>query len=174
MASNHEDRICVGVIAGAHGVRGGVKVKSYTEVPEDVAAFGPVTDDAGNRLKITVTGQAKGTVLTRIEGVKDRDRAQEMRGTKLYVNRDLLPKLTEDDEYYYSDLVGLKVENTQGVVLGTVKGVFDFGAGDILEFVSESGQSEMVSFTESSVPVVDLEGQRIVVDMPDVVLGREG
>ncbi|KKJ76976.1 ribosome maturation factor RimM [Kiloniella litopenaei] len=173
MASNHEDRICVGVIAGAHGVRGGVKVKSYTEIPEDVAAFGPVTDDAGNRLKITVTGQAKGTVLTRIEGVKDRDRAQEMRGTKLYVNRDLLPKLTEDDEYYYSDLVGLKVENTQGVALGTVKGVFDFGAGDILEFVSDSGQSEMVSFTESSVPVVDLEGQRIVVDMPDVVLGRE-
>lgn len=173
MASNHEDRICVGVIAGAHGVRGGVKVKSYTEIPEDVAAFGPVTDDAGNRLKITVTGQAKGTVLTRIEGVKDRDRAQEMRGTKLYVNRDLLPKLTEDDEYYYSDLVGLKVENAQGVALGIVKGVFDFGAGDILEFVSDSGQSEMVSFTESSVPVVDIEGQRIVVDMPDVVLGRE-
>jgi len=173
MALNHEDRVCVGVIAGAHGVRGQVKIKSYTEVPEDVGAFGPVTDDAGNCFKIAITGHAKGTVLTRIEGVKDRDRAQEMRGTKLYVNRDLLPKLIEDDEFYYSDLVGLQVQNSKGEVLGTVKGVFDFGAGDLLEFINESGQSEMVSFTESSVPVVDLEGKRIVVDMPEVVLGRE-
>ena len=173
MALNHEDRVCVGVIAGAHGVRGQVKIKSYTEVPEDVAAFGPVVDDAGNRYKIAITGYAKGTVLTRLEGVTDRDRAQEMRGTKLYVNRDLLPKLIENDEYYYSDLVGLSVENPKGEVLGTVKGVFDFGAGDILEFDSVGGQSEMVSFTESSVPVVDLEGKRIVVDMPEEVLGRE-
>ncbi|MCZ4282401.1 ribosome maturation factor RimM [Kiloniella laminariae] len=173
MALDRDNWICVGVIAGAHGVRGQVKIKSYTENPVDVASYGPVSDDLGNSFDIKITGQAKGTVLTQLKGVTDRDRAQEMRGTKLYVNRDLLPKLNDDGEYYYSDLVGLQVENPQGEVLGTVKGVFNFGAGDILEFTSAGGRPEMVSFTESTVPVVDLEGRRIVVALPEVVLGRE-
>lgn len=173
MALDHDKRICVGVIAGAHGVRGQVKIKSYMDNPEDVAAFGPVSDELGNSYELRITGQAKGTVLAKIEGLVDRDRAQEMRGTKLYIDRDLLPELEAEDEFYYSDLVGLAVEDADGRSLGTVKGVYNFGAGEVLEFAGEGGRPEMVSFTESTVPVVDLEGGRIVVQLPEVVLAQE-
>ncbi len=162
-----EERVCLGVMVGAHGVRGLVKVKSYTEVPEDVAAFGPVSDKSGRRhWTLQVTGQAKGVVLVRIEGVKDRDAAQALHGTELYVDRSALPVLEEEETFYHADLVGLKVEDRQGRDLGRVRAVENYGAGDLLEIDGPDGKSLMLAFTKAVVPLVDIEGGRLVVELP--------
>ena len=162
-----EERVCLGVMVGAHGVRGLVKVKSYTEVPEDVAAFGPVSDNSGRRhWTLQVTGKAKGVVLVRIEGVKDRDAAQALHGTELYVDRSALPVLEEEETFYHADLVGLKVEDRQGRDLGRVRAVENYGAGDLLEIDGPDGKSLMLAFTKAVVPLVDIEGGRLVVELP--------
>ncbi|MBX9634861.1 MAG: ribosome maturation factor RimM [Magnetospirillum sp.] len=167
-------RVCVGAIVGAHGVRGQVRVKSFTAVPADVAGYGPVeSEDGSRRFKLKVMGEAKGLVLIRLEGVDDRNAAEAMRGTKLYIPRSRLPKLDED-EFLYSDLVGLKAELPDGEVLGTVKGVADFGAGELLDIVLAAGGSLMVPFTKAAVPVVDVANGRLVVDPPDYVETEEG
>ena len=162
-----EERVCLGVMVGAHGERGLVKVKSYTEVPEDVAALGPVSDKSGRRhWTLQVTGQAKGVVLVRIEGVKDRDAAQALHGTELYVDRSALPVLEEEETFYHADLVGLKVEDRQGRDLGRVRAVENYGAGDLLEIDGPDGKSLMLAFTKAVVPLVDIEGGRLVVELP--------
>lgn len=170
------DALCVAVVVGAHGVRGLVKLKSYTEDSRAVAAFGPLRDRNGKRFEVTIKGMVRGMVLAQLSGVFDRDQAQEMRGTELYVDRGLLPAIENEDEFYYSELVGLTVESPEGETLGKVTGVFNFGAGDILEFDREEfdrrQKSQMVSFTETTVPLVDLVQGKIVVSMPQEVSAR--
>ena len=163
-----EAHVCLGVITGVHGVRGLVKVKSFTEVPEDVAAYGPLTDEDGERvLTLTVTGRSKDALLVRFEGVADRDQAQALKGTRLYVARDVLPALDEEQTYYHADLLGLAAEDRDGHPLGRVAAVHNFGAGDILELDGEGRR--LVPFTRQAVPVVDLEGGRLVVELPEEV-----
>ena len=164
-------RICLGVIAGAHGVRGLVKVKSFTETAEDLTAYGPLTDEAGaRRFELTVTGRAKDALLARIEGVADRDQAQALKGTRLYVARDALPALDEEETYYHADLIGLAAEDRDGRPLGRVRAVHNFGAGDLLELDGgPDGPSLLLPFTQAAVPVVDLAGGRIVVEPPEEV-----
>lgn len=171
-ASPSDRKLCIAAIAGAHGVRGLVKLKTFTEFPEDVAAYGPLTNKEGQAYDITFKGMVKGLVLAQLSGVTDRNQAQELRGTELFIDRDLLPAPEEEDEFYYSDLVGLRVEDKEGTLLGLVRGVYNFGAGDILEFGLEGKKPEMVTFTESYVPEVDLEAGRLVVVMPQVVLAQ--
>jgi 16S rRNA processing protein RimM len=163
-----ETRVCLGVITGAHGVRGLVRVKSFAETPEDVAAYGPLSDEEGARaFTLTLTGRSKGALLARIEGVDDRDRAQALKGTRLYAPRAALPPPAEPETYYHADLLGLAVEDRAGRSLGRVAAVHNFGAGDILEL--DGGGARLVPFTRRAVPVVDLEGGRLVVDPPDEV-----
>lgn len=158
-------RVCVGAIVGAHGVRGQVRVKSFTADPADVAAYGPVeSEDGGRRFRLKVTGEAKGLVIARLEGVEDRDAAEALRGTRFYVPRACLPE-PEEDEFLYSDLVGLRAETADGTVVGTVRGVADFGAGEVLDIGGEGG-GFMVPFTKADVPVVDVAGGRLVVVPP--------
>lgn len=165
-------RVCVGAIVGAHGVRGQVRVKSFTAEPADVAAYGPVeSEDGTRRFKLKVMGEAKGLVIARLEGVDDRNAAEAMRGTRLFVPRARLPKL-EEDEFLYSDLVGLRAETADGTVVGTVRGLADFGAGEVLDV-----GGFMVPFTKAAVPVVDVAGGRVVVVPPEyapVEKGEEG
>jgi 16S rRNA processing protein RimM len=163
-----EARVCLGVIAGRHGVRGLVRIKSFTAVPEDVASYGPLSDEQGRqRFDITVTGRAKGALLARIEGVGDRDRAQALTGTRLYVERSALPAVEEEETYYYADLIGLAAEDREGRSLGRVVAVHDFGAGDVLELDGgPEGRPLFLPFTRVAVPLVDLERGRIVVDPP--------
>jgi 16S rRNA processing protein RimM len=161
------DRVCLGAITGAHGVRGQVKVKPFTEDPADIAAYGPVTDEAGERrFAISVTGMAKGQVLAKLEGISDRNAAEALRGTRLYVERSALPD-TDDGSFYHADLVGLRVEGRDGEKIGTVTALYDFGAGDVVEIHCIDGESRMLPFTETVVPVVDLEGGRLVVEPPE-------
>ena len=165
-----EERVCLGVIAGAHGVRGLVKIKSFTEVPEDVAAYGPVTDETGGRrFTITVKGRVKGSVLAALDGVADRDQAQALHGQQLFVPRAALPVPDEEETYYQADLIGLAVEDREGRVLGRVSAVHAFGGGEVLEVVPEGGDrgdSLLIPFTKAAVPELDLEAGRLVAAPP--------
>ncbi len=160
------ERILVGAIAGAHGVRGQVRIKSFTDDPAAVAAYGPVSDESGQkRFDLVVTGQTNGGVIARIDGVADRTAAESLRGLRLYVERTALPP-PNPDEYYRVDLIGLTAELADGTIYGRIKSVDDYGAGDILEIERADGGTELLPFTDRVVPTVDMAARRVVVDPP--------
>jgi 16S rRNA processing protein RimM len=166
------ERILVGAIAGAHGVRGEVRIRSFTDDPAAVAAYGPLSDESGHkRFDLTVTGKTKGGVIARIGGVADRTAAEALRGLRLYVERTALPA-ANDDEYYRIDLIGLTVELADGTHYGRITNVDDYGAGDILEIVRADGTTELLPFTDRIVPQVDIAARRVVVDPPVYVESR--
>ena len=163
-------RVCVGVVAGAHGVRGAVRIKSFTAKPEDVARYGPLEDEGGGqRFSLRLVGEGKGVVIGWLSGIADRDRAEAVRGLRLYLHRDALPP-TGEDEFYHADLIGLEAVLADGTPLGQVKAVHDFGAGDTLEIGRQDGPPAMVPFTRAVVPVVDLGAGRLVIDPPPGLL----
>lgn len=159
--------ILLGRIADAHGIRGDVLVHSYAHAPEDVAAYGALSDKAGQRtfaLKV-VRVTPKG-VICRIAGIGDRNAAEALKGTELYVARDKLPA-GGDDEFYHADLIGLAAVGEDGAVVGQVVAVHNFGAGDLLEIaIAATSKSEMLPFTDAFVPLVDIATGRVVVRMP--------
>lgn len=169
-----EPRVCVGVIKGAHGVRGLVRVKPFTEVPEDIVAYGPLGDETGTTLyRLSVCGRAKDALLVRIEGIGDRDQAQALSGTRLTVPRAALPEVEAAETFYHADLIGLSAETSAGRALGKVVAVHDFGAGDLLEIEDTvRRQKDFYPFTRAVVPLVDLDGGRIVIDPPDETEAR--
>ena len=159
-----DTRVCVGAIAGAHGVRGLVKIKSFTEVPEDVAGYGPVTDESGRqRFAITLKGRVKGLLLAALDGVADRDQAQALRGQRLYVARSALPPTEDEETFYHADLLGLAAVDPEGQDLGVVVAVQNFGAGDLLEVLDPDRVSQFYPFTKQVVPEVDIAGGRVVI-----------
>ena len=159
--------VCLGVIVGAQGLRGQVRVKSFTDQPADLGAYGVLQDEAGERrFQLTVTGRAKGVVLARIEGVGDRVQAEALRGVRLCVDRAALPEVAEPEVFYHADLIGLGAEDLEGRPLGRVRAVHNFGAGDVIEIEAEGGATLTVAFTKAVVPEVDLKGGRLVVDPP--------
>jgi 16S rRNA processing protein RimM len=163
-------RICVGIVTGAQGVRGAVRIKSFTAVPEDVAAYGPVADEAGERsFALRAVGKAKGVVVATIAGIADRDAAERLKGVRLYVARDRLPAPGEE-EYYHADLIGLAAVLRDGTVLGEVRAVHEYGAGDSLEVARDNGGTMLVPFTRATVPEIDLAQGRLVIDPPDGLL----
>lgn len=171
--SERAERVCLGAIAGVHGVRGAVRIKSFTAELEDVAAYGALTDEAGEReFMLTVTGESRGQIIARIAGVDGRDEAAALKGTRLYVARQRLPK-PEPDEFYHTDLIGLEAIGVDGKRLGTVSAVHDFGAGSLLEIDLEGGDSVMLPFTAEAVPDVDTEAGQVVVAPPKGLLDDE-
>jgi len=174
MAGRPGDRICLGVVVGPHGVKGAVKIKAFTERPEQIAAYGPLGDDhGGGRFELTLVGPAKGGVVARIAGIEDRDAAAALKGRRLYVARGALPAPEDAEQYYHADLIGLAAERPDGTPLGRVRAVHDFGAGDVLELdLADPGKrgTVMVPFTRAVVPTVDLAAGRLVVDPPPGLL----
>jgi len=167
LGSEPAPRICVGVVTGAQGVRGAVRIKSFTARPEDVAAYGPVADETGERsFALRAVGRAKGVVIATIAGVVDRDAAERLKGVRLYVARDRLPA-PGAEEYYHADLIGLAAVLRDGTALGRVRAVHEYGAGDSLEVARADGGTVMVPFTRAVVPEVDLAAGRLVIDPPD-------
>jgi 16S rRNA processing protein RimM len=159
-------RILVGVVAGAHGVRGELKVKSFTQNPRAIASYGPLADRTGTRsFRLKLRGEVRGLLIARIEGVDDRDQAEALKGLELFVARDVLPK-PKRDEWYLADLVGLAAVSIDGKTLGKVVAVQNFGAGDVVEIAPERGATYMLPFTKRVVPEVDIAGGRIVIDPP--------
>ncbi|WP_035487230.1 ribosome maturation factor RimM, partial [Geminicoccus roseus] len=167
MAGDAAERmVCVAAVATAHGVRGHLKLKTFTEEPENAAAYGPVYDQNGKRLfTMVVETVLDNGLIVKAEGITDRNAAERLRGTALYVPRSVLPA-TGKDEFYHEDLIGLRAEDTSGALLGEVVGVQDFGAGDILEVRAGDGALLDFPFTRAVVPVVDLAGGRVVIDPP--------
>lgn len=160
------ERVCLGAIAGVHGIKGEVKVKSFTEVDSDIDQYGPLENkEATKKFSIKVTGRSKELLRVKIKGVEDRNAAEALIGTALYVNKDVLPEL-EEDEYYHSDLIGLKViEKTSNQEAGKVEGVYNFGAGEILEIkVNATNKQEMIPFTKQYVPEVNVKEGYIIVE----------
>ena len=162
-----EQRVCIGVITGAHGVKGAVRIRSFTADPADVAAYGPlIREDGGPAFALEVVSATKDGVIARIEGIGDRETALALKGVRLYVPRAALPE-PGTDEFYHADLVGLAVEGADGTRWGTVRAVHDFGAGAVLEVQPGAGESVMVPFTRAAVPVVDVAGGLIVAAAPE-------
>lgn len=162
------DRVCLGVIVGAQGIRGEVRIKAFTAEPEDVGAYGPLSDQPGTRrFSLTVRGMAKGVVVAKLDGVTDRNAAEALKGTELYVSRASLPAPEDEDTFYHADLIGLRAENPAGEAIGKVTAVFDHGAGDVLDLRLNDGRLVAVPFTKAAVPVVDVAGGRIVVVIPE-------
>lgn len=159
--------ICLGAIAGAFGVHGEVRLKSFTARPDDIAAYGALcTENGGRSFAVTLTGQTGNALVARLSGVDSKESADALRGTRLYAPRDRLPMLA-GDEFYHADLVGLTVQDTGGTVLGRVTSVQNHGAADLLEVQPASGGGTfLVPFTRDTVPTVDLATGRIVADLP--------
>lgn len=167
------EKLCLGVITGAHGIRGAVKVKSFTESPDALTAYGPLSDVTGKeRFNLSVIGQAKGQLIVKIDEVKDRNKAEMLKGCELFIDRANLPEAA-DDEFYHADLVGLKALDEAGDLFGIVKAVFDFGAGDILELQRYDGKSVMMPFTSDVVPTIDLKAGHLVIVPPLEVSERD-
>lgn len=175
MAEPAEASVCVGIVTGPHGVRGLVKIRPFTADPADLTAYGTPTDAAGTPRPFTLLNPLKGQVLARFDGVEDRDRAEALRGLRLYVPRAALPE-PEEDEFYHADLIGLTAVLPDGAVLGVVRAVYDFGAGDVLEVAATGRAPVMLPFTKAVCPRVDLAGGQMLVDPPPGLLdrGKEG
>lgn len=172
--------VLLGVIVGAHGIRGQLRIRSFTGEPAAIFGYGALLGkrrdtEAGRSLTLRPVGTAKGgkpkgdVVLATLDGVADRTAAEALKGLRLYVSRDALPAL-EEDEFYHADLIGLVVDQVAGGRLGTVKAVHDFGAGDVLEVTREEGGTVFLPFTMAVVPVVDIAGGRLVADPPAALL----
>lgn len=159
-------RICLGVITGAHGIQGAVRIKSFASVARDIGKFGPLSDADGARIfEVRIQSDTPKGLIARIGGIDDRNQAEALKGTELYVARGALPD-EDEDEYYYTDLIGLAAYGTDGNKLGVVKTMNNFGAGEVMEIELEAGGSAMIPFTKSAVPLVDLAAARIVADPP--------
>ena len=157
-----KDRILLGVVAAPHGVRGLVRIRSFTEDPMALAAYGPLSDESGKKeYRVEILSAARDAVLARIEGVADRTAAEALRGLRLYAERRRLPE-TGEREWYEADLIGLEAIGTDGRDWGKVIAFHDFGAGSVMEV---SG-GVMLPFTDEAVPEIDVEGGKVVVDPP--------
>jgi 16S rRNA processing protein RimM len=161
--------VCMGIVGAPHGVRGQVRIKTFTHMPEAVAQYGALEDESGERrftLRVTGTAKGDGMVIAQLSGVADRDAAEALRGLRLYAPRAALPAPAED-EFYHADLIGLSAQLEDGALLGTVIGVHDFGAGDVIEIARDAASPVLVPFTRAAVPVVDIAGGKVVIDPPD-------
>jgi len=162
------DRVCVGAIAGAFGVHGDVRLKSFCVDAEALAGYGPLSSEDGKRhFVVTLTGRTKNGLTARLEGIGTREAAEALRGCRLYAPRDRLPALP-DDEFYHADLIGLVVLDTGGAILGRVDAVYNHGATDLLD-VRVPGWHEgvLLPFTRDAVPTVDVAGGKLVADPPE-------
>jgi len=161
---NKDERICLGAVVGVHGIKGEVKVKSFTEPDTNVDKYGPVENkNASQKFELKVVGYSKELLRVKIKGINDRNAAEALIGTGFYINRDALPELEDDDEFYEADLIGLEVRQNDQVI-GTVAGLYNFGAGEIIELkLNNTGKLEMLPFTKTYVPEVNVSGNYITV-----------
>jgi len=161
--------VLVGRVAGAFGVRGEIRLTTFTEAPLSVVNYRDLRRKDGSPGLTMISGRStKGGLIGRAKEVETKEQADRLRGTELYVPRELLPP-TDDDEFYLADLIGLRVESPEGLVLGKVKAVQNFGAGDLIEVQPARGNSWYLPFTRELVPEIDLAGGRIV-GVPVVVV----
>ncbi len=167
-----ENPVLLAEIGAPHGIRGELRLKTHTADPFNVAEYGPLFDEQGRSYTITDIRDVKGDgmVVVRFKEVKDRTAAERLTRLRLYVERDALPEV-EEDEFYYSDLIGLRVELNDGTHFGEVVLVHNFGASDLLEVKPLTGPSLYIPFTKDVVPSLDLEAGVVIIDPPLGLIG---
>jgi len=166
-------QICVARIGVAHGVRGAVKLWTFTEDPLAVKHYGPLsTKDGARQFEVTHVREAKDHLVATLKGVASREDAERLNGIELYIARDKLPE-TDEDEYYHADLIGLAAVNAANEAIGRVIAIHNFGAGDIIEIAPASGPTLLLPFTNAVVPTVDLANRRVVIELPQVIEGDD-
>jgi 16S rRNA processing protein RimM len=163
-----DKRVLLGRCGAAHGIRGEVRVKAFTASPDGIAAYGPLElEDGSATLEIERMREADTVLIVKFKGLDDRSAAEKLNGIGLTVLREMMPATEDDDEFYLADLIGLRVEDQTGRVVGDVLNVVNFGAGDILEIQPPRGTSVYLPFSPEFVPDVDLTGGRVVIAPPD-------
>jgi len=164
---SNSELICVAAIAGAFGVKGEVKLKSFTDMPENCVSYGPLLSKAGQVVLTPASHRlVKGAVAIKCPEVKSREAAEALKSTKLYVPRANFPA-PEEDEYYAADLIGLAVKYTDGKRIGKIIAVEDFGAGDLLEIKPKDGKSFYHPFTLAATPKVDIQAGRVIIKLQE-------
>jgi 16S rRNA processing protein RimM len=165
--------VCVARIGAAHGVRGAVKLWTFTEDPLAVRRYGPLsTKDGKRQFEVAQAREAKDHLVATFKGVTTRDEAERLNGIELYIAREKLPA-TDEDEYYHADLIGLAAVTTAGEPLGRVVAIHNFGAGDIIEIAPSKGMTMLLSFSSAVVPEVDIAGGRVVIALPQEIEGKD-
>ena len=160
-----ENPVLMAVVGAAQGLRGEVRVKTFTADPLALGDYGNLRSRDGRVFEILDIREAKTVVIVRFRGINDRNAAEALNGLELYIERDALPDdELEEDEFYYADLEGLEVYDAEGQHYGAVTGVYDFGAGDLLELKGPGKRPVLIPFSEAAVLEIDLEGGRILVD----------
>ena len=165
-------RVCVARIGAPQGLRGEVKLWTFTEDPFAVTRYGPLSiKDSARQLEVTQARAAKDHLVATLTGVTTREEAERLNGVELYIARDKLPD-TDEGEFYHTDLIGLAAFDAAGTTLGTVAAIHNFGAGDIIEIAPARGPTLMLPFTVAVVPTVDIAGGRVVIEMPGEIEGE--
>src|SRR5882724_13485841 len=166
-------QICVARIGAAHGVRGEVKLWTFTEDPLAVKTYGPlVTKDGARQFEVTHAREAKGHLVATLKGIATREDAERLNGLELYIAREKFPA-TDENEYYHADLIGLAAVTPANEPLGRVIAIHNFGAGDIIEIAPPHGATMLLPFTNAVVPTVDLAGGRVIIELPGEIEGDE-
>jgi 16S rRNA processing protein RimM len=166
-------QICVARIGAAHGVRGAVKLWTFTEDPMAVMRYGPLaTKDGARKFEVANAREAKGHLVATLKGVATREDAERLNGVELYIPRNKLPA-TDADEYYHADLIGLTAVNAAFEPIGRVIAIHNFGAGDIIEIAPAHGATMLLPFTNAVVPTVDLAAGRVVIELPGEIEGDD-
>jgi len=163
--------VLLGEFGRAHGLKGEVRLKSYTGEPEAIGAYGPLLVGDGRRAVLTslrpAGGAAPDMLIASVEGVATREAADALNRARLYIERERLPPPEDEDEFFAADLIGLSAETADGRRVGTIVAVPNYGGGDLLEIRPETGPSALIPFTKAFAPAIDLPGRRVVVDVPD-------
>lgn len=170
-STKKDNLVLMGQIGAAHGIKGEVRIKSFTQNPLDLAAYSPLqTGKPGQTITIKKAREQKGMLVAVLEESRSRNDAEALNGTKLYVERGQLPQTEDDDEFYHTDLVGLKARTPDGEELGSVAAVQNYGAGDVLEVRPLRGPTALYPFTRQGVPTINLAEGYLVIDLPDEII----
>ncbi len=168
-----EKPVLLARIGAPHGVRGEVRVKSFTDDPLSFSSYGPLQAEDGTVFAVVNARMAKSVVIVRFEDITTREAAEALNGTELFADRSTLPQVEDEDEFYSYDLTGLTVLDQSGNRFGTVRALHDFGAGDIVEIDLTSGGQELFAFTRETFPEVDIGAGNLVIDPPGTVSERD-
>jgi 16S rRNA processing protein RimM len=159
--------ILLAAIVGAQGLKGQVKVKLFTATAEGLARYRVLRDGSGKRFEVTAIRPAKdGEAVMSLSGIEDRNQAEALKGTELFVSREQLPA-TAEEEFYHADMIGLEAQDEEGRMLGKVAAIHNYGAGDVVEITRPDGDTILLAFTRETVPLIDIAGGRIVVAVPE-------
>jgi 16S rRNA processing protein RimM len=159
--------VLLAAILGAHGLKGEVRVKTFTEAPDRLGAYGPLHAKDGRSFTLESVREGKdGECIALFAEIADRDGAEALKGVELFVSRAALPEASSG-EFYHADLVGLEALDSGGRRIGKVTAVHNYGAGDVLAIAADGGEEILIAFTRENVPEIDVQAGRLVVAVPE-------